>query len=204
MLYLAIDQHRKQLTVDLRNEAGDVLVRRQVSTEWTRVREFLEEVRARGVPAGGFVAILEVCGFNDWLLKLLAEYGCRETVLVQPEKRSRKKTDRRDANALGEILWVNRRRLLAGQRVQGVRRVILPADQEAENRQLTALRRLDHQTRQCHGPLHPRTTGDPCVATGRSDEGVVRQDQETAWLEDCPGGGDAPVGDGHLAHGQAP
>jgi len=102
MLYLAIDQHRKQLTVDLRNEAGDVLVRRQVSTEWTRVREFLEEVRARGVPAGGFVAILEVCGFNDWLLKLLAEYGCRETVLVQPEKRSRKKTDRRDANALGE------------------------------------------------------------------------------------------------------
>ena len=31
---------------------------------------------------------MEVCGFNDWLLKLLAEYGCRETVLVQPEKRN--------------------------------------------------------------------------------------------------------------------
>ncbi len=32
MLYLAIDQHRKQLTVNLRNEQGDVLVKRQVST----------------------------------------------------------------------------------------------------------------------------------------------------------------------------
>jgi transposase len=147
MLYLAIDQHRKQLTVNLRNEAGDVLVKRQVSTEWTRVREFLEEVRARSVPDGGFVAILEVCGFNDWLLKLLAEYGCRETVLVQPEKRSKKKTDRRDANALGEILWVNRQRLLAGQRVQGVRRVNLPAEQEAENRQLTVLRQRLGQLR---------------------------------------------------------
>ena len=97
MLYLAIDQHRKQLTVNLRNEQGDVLVRRQVSTEWPRVRSFLDEVRKMSVPEGGFVAILEVCGFNDWLLKLLAEYGCRETILIQPEKRSKKKTDRRDA-----------------------------------------------------------------------------------------------------------
>ncbi len=100
MSYLAIDQHRKQLTVNLRNEQGDVLVKRQVSTEWPRVRSFLEEVRNTSVPEDGFVAILEVCGFNDWLLKLLAEYGCRETILIQPEKRSKKKTDRRDAYAL--------------------------------------------------------------------------------------------------------
>ncbi len=33
MLYLAIDQHRKQVTVNLRNESGDVLLKRQVSTE---------------------------------------------------------------------------------------------------------------------------------------------------------------------------
>jgi hypothetical protein len=31
MLYLAIDQHRKQLTVNLRNEAGDVILKRQSS-----------------------------------------------------------------------------------------------------------------------------------------------------------------------------
>ena len=101
MLYLAIDQHRKQLTVNLRNEQGDVVLKRQVSTEWPRVRSFLDEVRKMSASEGGFVAILEVCGFNDWLLKLLAEYGCRETMLIQPEKRSKKKTDRRDANRLG-------------------------------------------------------------------------------------------------------
>jgi len=140
MLYLAIDQHRKQLTVNLRNEQGDVLVKRQVSTEWPRVRCFLEEVRKTSVPEGGFVAILEVCGFNDWLLKLLTEYGCRETILIQPEKRSKKKTDRRDAYALGELLWVNRQRLLAGKKIQGIRRIQLPTDREAEDRQLTAVR----------------------------------------------------------------
>src|SRR5271166_2311019 len=107
MLYLAIHQHRKQLTVNLRNEAGDVILRRQVSTEWKRVREFMEEVRNASLPEGGFVTIVEVCGFNDWFLKLLAEYGCRETVLVQLEKKSKDKTDRRDANALGELLWTN-------------------------------------------------------------------------------------------------
>ena len=34
MFYLGIDQHRKQLTVNLRNEAGDVVLRRQ----WGKVR----------------------------------------------------------------------------------------------------------------------------------------------------------------------
>jgi len=140
MLYLAIDQHRKQLTVNLRDEAGDVILKRQVSTEWKRVREFMEEMRNRSVPEGGFVAIVEVCGFNDWFLKLLTEYGCREIVLIQPEKRSKKKTDRRDANALGELLWTNRQRLLAGKNVQNVRRIVPPSERDAQDRQLTALR----------------------------------------------------------------
>ena len=149
MLYLAIDQHRKQLTVNNRNEQGDVLLKRQVSTEWKRVRTFLEDLRERSRPEGGFVVILEVCGFNDWLLKLLKEYGCSEIILVQPEKRSKKKTDRRDANELGETLWVNRQRLLAGQKVQGIRRVQLPGRQDAEDRQVTWMRKRlgDHRTR---------------------------------------------------------
>jgi transposase len=140
MLYLAIDQHRKQLTVNLRNEGGDVILKRQVSTEWKRVREFMEELQNQSVPEGGFVAILEVCGFNDWFLKLLAEYGCHEIVLIQPEKKSKHKTDRRDANALGELLWTNRERLLAGKKAQNVRRIVPPSAQEAQDRQLTALR----------------------------------------------------------------
>ena len=93
------------------------------------------------------MAIIEVCGFNDWLLKLLREQGCREVVLVQPEKQSKKKTDRRDANALGELLWVNRQRLLAAQRVQGVRRVELPTEAVAEDRQITEFRKRLGQSR---------------------------------------------------------
>ena len=140
MLYLAIDQHRKQLTVNLRDEAGDVIRKRQVSTDWKRVREFMDEVRKRSVPEEGFVTIVEVCGFNDWFLKMLAEYGCKEIVLIQPEKQAKNKTDRRDADALGELLWTNRHRLLAGKKVQNVRRVVPPPQRDAEDRQLTAVR----------------------------------------------------------------
>jgi transposase len=146
MLYLGIDQHRKQLTVCVRNEQGDVILRRQVSTEWQRVRAFLAEIRTKAEKAG-FVVIVEICGFNDWLLKLLVEYGCREILLVQPEKQSKKKTDRRDANALCEVLWVNRERLLAGKPVQGIRRIQPPTAQEAEDRQLTELRKRMGQLR---------------------------------------------------------
>ena len=114
MLYLGIDQHRKQLTVNLRNEEGDVVLKRQVSTEWDRVRKFFEELERQAELEGGFMAIVELCGFTDWLLQMLALYGCRETLLIQPEKRSRKKTDRRDASALSNILWVNRHRVPGG------------------------------------------------------------------------------------------
>jgi transposase len=70
MLYLGIDQHRKQLTVNLRDEAGTTLLRRQVSTQWSRVRTFLAEIQSMSSSQGGFMAMVEVCGFNDWLLRL--------------------------------------------------------------------------------------------------------------------------------------
>jgi transposase len=146
MLYLGIDQHRKQLTACIRDEKGDIVMRRQVSTQWDRVRSFLTEVRQLAGDRG-FVTILEVCGFNDWLIKLLDEYGCRDLILVQPDQRSKKKTDRRDANALCELLWVNRERLPGGRRVQGIRRIQLPTAEDAEARQLTELRKLLGQFR---------------------------------------------------------
>jgi transposase len=141
MLYLAIDQHRKQLTVSLRNEEGHVLVARQVSTGWDRVRAFLAQVREQAQQAGGFVAIVEVCGFNDWLLKMLAEFGCADIVLVQTASRGRKKTDRRDAAKLGELLWINRGRLARREKLQQLRRVTIPTSEDAQHRQLTALRK---------------------------------------------------------------
>lgn len=141
MLYLAIDQHGKQLTVNLRNEEGAVVERRQVSTKWGAVEGYFRELAERSAADGGYVALVEVCGFNDWLLERLPGWGCRQVLLVQPERRSRQKTDRRDANRLGELLWVNRQRLLSGQRVQGLRQVHWPSAIEREDRRLTSLRR---------------------------------------------------------------
>lgn len=137
MLYVAVDQHSKQLTVSVRDEAGEVVLRRQVSTEWGRVRQFWSEIRDRSVAAGGYAVILEVCGFNDWLLVLLKEYGCREIVLVHATERAKTKTDRRDANRLGEF---NRFRLQGGGRVPGLKRVQPPSEADAADRQLTSIR----------------------------------------------------------------
>ena len=104
MFYLGIDQHAKQITVNLRNESGTVTRRRQVSTQPLKIREFLAKLRDDTAADGGYVAIIEVCGFNDWLLALLPEYGCREVVLIQRELQDKQKTDRRDAHKLGELL----------------------------------------------------------------------------------------------------
>ena len=98
---------------------------------------------------------MEVCGFNSWLLKLLTEYGCQQTVLVQPEKRNRHKTDRRDANTLGELLWTSRHRLLAGKNIQNVRQVVPPCQRDGEDRQLTAVRqRLSRQLTRTINRVH--------------------------------------------------
>jgi len=129
------------LTVNLRNEAGEVLLRRQVSTRGDAPRQFLEDVKQRSAAEGGYVAIVEVCGFNDWLLELLPQCGCRETVLVQADKRSKRKTDRRDANKLGELLWVNRHRLSAGKPISHLRRVRILTRREREDRRVTQIRR---------------------------------------------------------------
>ena len=139
MLYLGIDQHSKQLTINVRNEAGQVIQRKQVSTKGSAPREFLAQL-AETAGGDGYAAIVEVCGFNDWLLDLLPTCGCREIVLVQPDRASCRKTDRRDANQLGETLWLNRDRLRAGQRVQGLRRVRIFTPQERDDRRLAALR----------------------------------------------------------------
>jgi transposase len=140
MLYLGIDLHSKQVTISLRGEDGEVLLRRQVSTRGEEPRKFLEDVSLRAGEAG-YVAVLEVCGFHDWLTELLPACGCREVVLIQPDQKSRRKTDRRDAHALSELLWVNRDALLSGRKVKGVRRVVPPSAEDRDDRRLTQLRR---------------------------------------------------------------
>ena len=142
MLYLGIDQHARQLTVSLRDEAGDVVLARQVSTEPDRVQAFFGQLTRDRLPdGGGFVAVLEVCGFNDWLIRMLRYYGCAKVILIQPEDRKKRKTDRRDAAALSELLWANRERLLHGKPVRGLRQVEITSAADQENRRLTTLRR---------------------------------------------------------------
>jgi transposase len=140
MFYLGIDQNKNQITVNVRNEDGEAILKRQVSTQWEKVRQFFADLAEKAKPEGGFMAILEVCGMNPWLTEMLQEYGCREIVVTQPTERSKKKTDRRDAGSLSEILWVNRRRLLDGQPLPKMRRIQPPTPRDAENRQITTLR----------------------------------------------------------------
>jgi transposase len=140
MFYLGCDQHARQITICLRDEAGDVVQNRQVSTQPKKIREFLEELRQQTEHDGGYIAIVEVCGFNDWFLDLLDELGCRQVILVQPENSSSRKTDRRDAAKLSEQLWMNRFRIAEGKRIQGMRQVV-PVDREDLNlRKLTQRR----------------------------------------------------------------
>ena len=60
MLYVGIDQHRKQLTVHVRDDRGEVVLRRQVSTQWDKVRAVLDDLYARAAPTAGYFAIVEV------------------------------------------------------------------------------------------------------------------------------------------------
>ncbi len=146
MLYLGIDQHHKQITISLRNGKGTVIQKRQVSTRPEKTRTFLDELR-RQSGEEGFMAVLEVCGFNDWLIALLEEYGCRQIVLIHPDQRSKRKTDRRDAGKLSELLWLNGERLRKGEQPQGLRRVVIPTPDDQADRQLTALRKRIGQQR---------------------------------------------------------
>lgn len=148
MMYLGIDQHARQITISLRDDGGDVLQARQVSTRPEKVRAFFAKLTDECVrEQEAFIAVVEVCGFNDWLIKLLHEMGCHKVIRIQPEERKQRKTDRRDASALSELLWVNRDRFLAGKPVRGLRQVEIASPTDQENRRLTTLRKEASQTR---------------------------------------------------------
>ncbi len=148
MLYLGIDQHARQLTISLRDDSGDVLQARQVSTRPEKIQAFFDRLTRERLRDGeSFIAVLEVCGFNDWLIRLLNDYRCHKVILIQPEERKQRKTDRRDAAALSELLWVNRDRFLAGKPVRGLRQVGMASSTDQENRRLTTLRKEASQAR---------------------------------------------------------
>ena len=142
MLYLGIDQHARQITISLRDENGDVVMARQVSTRPEKIQEFFQRLTHERLQSGeSFVAVLEVCGFNDWLIRMLRDYRCHKVILIQPDGRKICKTDRRDAAALSELLGINRDRLLHGKPVRGLRQVDIASATDQEERRLTMLRK---------------------------------------------------------------
>jgi transposase len=156
MQFLGIDLQRKQMTVSLRNPNGDVLLRRQVSTRWPKLEEFRIQLHQALAAEEKYVAVVEVCGFHDWLVQWLRQdERCHQVLVVQPLGRSASKTDRRDAQGLSELLWVNRERLLRGERVHGVRTVQVPSEEEQADRCLTQAReRLVRRRTQTLNQIH--------------------------------------------------
>lgn len=62
MPYVGIDQHKRHLTICVRNEQGDIVFRQQVSTGGKKIDGFLEKRQDDAGQVGGYVAVLEVCG----------------------------------------------------------------------------------------------------------------------------------------------
>ena len=96
---------------------------RQVSTAPDKINDFFQQLT------------------RDWLIRMLQDYRCHKVILIQPDDRKKRKTDRRDAAALSELLWVNRDRLLQGKPVRGLRQVDIATSTDQENRRLTTLRK---------------------------------------------------------------
>ncbi|HCS51510.1 MAG TPA: IS110 family transposase, partial [Planctomycetaceae bacterium] len=64
-----IDQHARQLTVSLRDQQGDVLLARQVPIRPAKILQFFDKLTQLCAEHNeSFIAVLEVCGFNDWLI----------------------------------------------------------------------------------------------------------------------------------------
>ena len=83
MLYLGIDQHARQITISRRDDNGDVLQARQVSTRPEKINTFFQQLTRERLGNGeSFIAVLEVCGFNDWLIRMLYDYRCHKVILT--------------------------------------------------------------------------------------------------------------------------
>jgi transposase len=182
MFYVGIDQHKRHLSICTRNKQGDVVQRRQVKTTWGEVDRFLAELQERAQTEDGYVAIIEVCGFNGWLIQRLERHGCRRVFLVAAPPQARQKTDRRDAARLSELLWINRGRIDAGHRLIHVREVYQPTRQEQAVRQLTQLRhrqgqRLTRIKNAIRAILRRHNLEQECPTKGMFTQAAVR------WLK---------------------
>jgi len=82
---LGIDQHKGQLTINLRNEQGEVVQKDQIMTVHADIDDLFGKLHKKAQKHRGFMAIVEVCGFNDWLLEKLGEAFCDDIIVIQPD-----------------------------------------------------------------------------------------------------------------------
>ena len=76
-------RHLSEIRPDSAGISGRII--RQVSPRSEKIEAFFEQLTEMDTE---FIAILEVCGFNDWLIETLHKWNCREIVLIHPEKPS--------------------------------------------------------------------------------------------------------------------
>ena len=106
MFYLGIDQHAKQLTINLARRRKATRFSNDKSARglrkcWNSSKQLT--ARCALTPSCSFWAIVEVCGFNEWLIEMLRNFRCERIVLdsagrfLTPQDRSS-----RDAAKLSE------------------------------------------------------------------------------------------------------
>jgi len=182
MLFIGIDQHKRHLTICVRDEQGEITLRRQVRTAWDQIDRFLESLQTSGLAPSDYVAVVEVCGFNGWLVKRLEQWGCRRVFVISAPNRMRQKTDRRDAARLSELLWINRDRIASQQRLIHVSEVYRPTEQAQYDRQLTHLRyrlgrALTRTKNSIKGILRRHNLEQECPTKGSFTQAALR------WLK---------------------
>ena len=121
MEHIGIDVHKNQSQICILTSEGELIEKRIVTGRGRFAAVFGSRPGAR--------ILIEASTESEWVARCLEALG-HEVVVGDPNyspmygRRTRRvKTDRRDAHSLSELLWINRDRLLRGDRAQGVRRI---------------------------------------------------------------------------------
>jgi transposase len=106
MKHIGMDLHSTTTDACVRNENGEILLRRRIVTTQAELKKFLD-----GIPEAKRVAI-EECQMADWVTRCL-EPHVDEIIRSQPQfnrliSESEDKEDRKDAESLSELLYLNR------------------------------------------------------------------------------------------------
>jgi len=146
--YIGLDVHKDTIVIAVA-EQGTASAKFFKTIPYDLAR-LVKEIR-RLAGAGYVVVCYEAgpTGFGVQRALEKAGFDCRVVApsLIPVQSGNRVKTDRRDASQLGQVLWINRQRLLEGKAVHGLRRVVPSTPEQEENRQLTALRQRIGQLR---------------------------------------------------------